>query len=71
MNETIMVLACLLGCWNGTDIYVNPLLPAPIHSYVLTHELCHARHSDIRRAHIDFFYLLHEEIYCHWQAIIH
>lgn len=64
--------ACMIGCWKGgglAGIEVNPSLPEPLHSYVLTHETCHATHSDIRRANADFFYLMNEEIYCHWKAL--
>jgi hypothetical protein len=63
-----LLLACLFGCWDGSTIYVNPALPEPIHFYVLTHETCHAQHTDIVRARADYGYLLQEEGRCHLQA---
>jgi hypothetical protein len=70
MNEVIAFFACLLGCYDGSHIYVNPALPEPIHSYVYYHESCHANHTNYMKAGTDWIYRYSEEYYCHRQALV-
>jgi hypothetical protein len=66
---SLLALACLLGCFNGTDIHVNPMLPSPIFDYVEMHELCHAEGSNLTLARRSLVYLYGEELRCHSVAL--